>query len=82
MPGAPQESGSRMHIFGDTLGSTIVVRGALHIITTIIIITIISMAVVKPSQAGMSTHPTLCGWYCTVLYCTVLYCTVLYCTIL
>ena len=30
MSGAPQETGSRMHIFGDTLGSTIVVRGALH----------------------------------------------------
>ena len=27
---APQETSSRMPIFGDTLGSTIVVRGALH----------------------------------------------------
>ena len=30
MPGAPQEISSRMPIFGDTLRSTIVVRGALH----------------------------------------------------
>ena len=30
MPVAPLETGSRMHLFGDTLGSTIVVRGAFH----------------------------------------------------
>ena len=31
MPVAFLETGSRMHIFGDILGSTMVVRGALHI---------------------------------------------------
>ena len=30
MPVACLETGSRMHIFGDTLGSTMVVPGALH----------------------------------------------------
>ena len=34
MPVAFLETGSRMHIFGDTLGLTMIVRGALHIYRT------------------------------------------------
>ena len=34
MPVAFLETSSRMHIFGDNLGSTIVVRGALHTTAT------------------------------------------------